>query len=224
MRKILVLGTVSVMFLLLLTSCGVKKEDNLIKQNISDLTIDLLEGGDDNFTVSVHVGEKEKAKNLDGVCSEKQTFFLIKVTPKNLTSIDSIEYKITSGESVYNGVLAKSVASRGYSQDLAKLISYDKGFKMELTYGDVKSEIQVATVFQEGMIGYEAAIQKVSDKFSEKIESMKTDGKFNGEVVLRLISDKSGQEAKYFWYAAIVDADKNTVSTLIDCKTGDFIS
>lgn len=223
MRKVLGLTIGMILSMFLLVSCQKAPEkQDVYKGSISDLTTDVLEGVTDNFTVTISIGEREKQPSLDGKCGEKQTFFMIRVMPTKVTTQSTVEYKLTAGDKTYNGVLPKALSTRGYMQDLEKSVAYDKEMDIELIYGDVTETVKLKSVIADGMLDYEQAVAKLTEKYGEKITELTNGQTFNGEIIVRLISDKKSTDKHFYWYMAIVDGEKNMSSCLVDATSGEF--
>ena len=201
-------------FPIALTACG-NANENLIKNNMSEITQDYFFGENDNYSVSLSCGKREEPYLLNGKSEKKVDFSLIVLKDKHqLLNKNFVEANfINNGENV-NICLQYNPFNNCYMYDLGYKVSKEMAFQLN------------AEIIQFEKINFNIDSQnaiKISCKmFEDLIENYKTDGKLYAEFYLKVLGDKQGDNL--YWCFTIIGQDDKCFNLILSTNDGKVVA
>lgn len=212
MKKLL-LGLLILIVPLIFTACG-NANENLVKNNMSEITQNYFYGENDDFCLSLSVGKREEPYLLDGVSQNKVDFSLIIFKDKtNLLNKTLIEAQIIIDGKVEDVLLQFNPFSNSYM--------YDLGYKVD---GEIEFEFNEQKIKLDKInfdIDEQKAVEISCKTFENLIENYKNNGKLFAECYLKVLGDKQGG---LYWCFTLVGRDNKSFNLILSTIDGKVVA
>lgn len=211
---------VSAIFIFVLISAGLifgcKKQG--VEDCFGEETLYYFYGENENISSSISVGKREKEYSQDGYSSELCDFSLIQVeglvqTQNELVCtilINEKEEKLTLLYNPLNGFFVNDLGRKINQNDNVTLIIENA----QINYENISNHFNIKN---------KDAIKIAKDYFKNEINSLYKNGKFEGEVYLRVVKSFD-KNTLFYWYFCIQKRSGESRSVLITCVEGKIVS
>ena len=218
MKKFSICLLIILIFPLMLFGCTSSKS---VSDSLSEVTKIYFSGTDSksNIVASISVGEREEPYKLDGYNNKTCGFSLINVDFGQKIVEDDLEVKIIINENESDLILFFNPVTNSYMADLGyELNPEDKVFIIYANY-----QIEFENVSQFFVVDYMKALKIGESNLEEEIKKLTVNGNFNGEVYLKILTEKSSSFNKLFWAYTIIDREGNENNVVIDVDDENII-
>lgn len=211
-----------------LFACKAKKPN----ENL-DLTKHLIEvrdvmfiSSDEEYTISLLSGEREKDYSLDGQISELVPFgvLILNRTDGSAINSENITYAITFDESYYTGNMEKSPYDNSFLVDIETSVPQDSQVSVTINLGGGQVvDKTLECVSKNFAVSKDRAIELATSNLKSNISKLNKSGEW--EAYVRILKDYSDIENKtYYWYIAFIGSDGSTAGILIDSANEEIVS
>ncbi len=197
-----------------LSGCGMSVEEN-ISQNVSEYRQNFFIGIGENFSVTFTDGEREKDFIADGVKSPLVDFGVIVVKTNDLSQKKFVFY---IGDEKIEGEFEVNPFDNSLVADICKKVSKDDNLTIE--YNGEK--VVLACLSKEWKVDYNKAFDIFVQKNKEKLKIYNTNNGFEGEIYIKIVSDKKDMSDIYY-YVLCVTRNGDVIANLIDVKSGEIL-
>ncbi len=220
MRKILSIISVSTFCAIFLLFLGCAKNDSGYDKVISEIRDNVYVSSVDEWSFSAVSGEREKNYKIDGVANGRDEFFILTVEGY-FASAPTCSFTIN--DKTYSGIMKKHPFNNSYSYEInVKNNSSEVHVSLQCANDSVQTTLK--SVKTEQTKTYSQAFSKAKKELETTLKSHLKNGVFNGEVYIRLISNPTQDDGKYFWYVAFYKSESECYSVLIDSESGDVVA
>ncbi len=205
MKKILVF----LLLILSLFNLGCNSKLNSVTNNISELQLTYYIYEDNDYTISVISGIREKDYVLDGVSTESKDYCVLMLEQTNFKEINSVNIRINGKDNLITPLL--NPYNNNYVYDLEIPLSSDN--LISVSFDDKFFSLEnLAVNFEHS---YKDCINSVisDDKLQEYFSGIN----FNGEVFIRLIKLKDFDNI--FYQILFVNTDFSSLQYVINPNT-----
>lgn len=186
---------------------------------VSELRSDVFCGENENFSASVYSGFKEKPFCHDGEIGETKLMLTVKLFEKQKID-EEIEIKIEFGGDCYEKSLNYDPVSRALSCDLEVNSLPEKTLNLTVCYGETTAIIELKSKLNENTVSYTVALESANRKAAEFLKQNTTNGKFNGEISIRLLCEN---DRNYYYVGYILESGLKA-AYLIDGASGEVLA
>ncbi len=207
--------------LLMLSAVGCKKRYCGFEEYLSELRTDYLTAECDAGRVDIATGTRENPYAIDGVSGDKEEFTVLTFTPNEFLPNMTYTYRVVIDGVEHTGQLVMHPFAESYSADIADK-SDGREIPLSLSAGENLYEMTAASVLSETMIGAERALEVAYAALKPKIDALKSGGRLNAELYVRVIPNPIDDKGGYYWYVAA--CGDTTVAVLIDPVTEEIVA
>lgn len=191
---------------------------NLVKNNMSEITEDYYFFENQDFSLSVSVGERENPYLIDGIHHATVDFSLIILKDKNLSlTSNTLACKVFIDKVESEIILEYNPISNAYMADLGYTIN--KGEELEF---EIKgARFACPLISQDFTISSKEALMVSIDQFKELLERNISNNNLNGECYLKILWLK-GEDL--FWCFTFVGRDYKSYNLIISIRDGSILA
>ncbi|NLC17394.1 MAG: hypothetical protein GX756_05910 [Clostridiales bacterium] len=213
-------------FMILLAFCSINmgcgsKIPSQIKDNLSEVRVNIYEFSNDNISVNIITGEREDPYVLDGTAKGMTEYTVITMIPENPDNISAeitYNYLLKTGKKDYSGSFSMHPFGNSYAAEIGEKIDV-KSVQLSVTATkddwNFEENVVLESILTSEMIGWEDALLIGVEALKKATESMYDKKTLKAEVYVKLLCDPLGKTSDHFWYVAFADGTK-IVSALID--------
>lgn len=221
MKKIsLLLFSILIMFSYIIIGCSGKIPSE-IKNNLSEIRVNIFEATNDNISVNIITGQREEPYVLNGTAQGMKDYTVITIIPENPDNISAditYNYLLKTGKKDYSGSFTLHPFGNSYAAEIAEKIN-TKSVELKITASkddwNFNETIVMESILTEDMINWEDALIIGMDALENTISSMYSKKALKAEVYVKLLCDPLGKTTDHYWYVAFADG-KKIASALID--------
>lgn len=196
----------------------------LAKQNASEKGMCyFLDKTNDLATLSVYSGERENPYNLDGVHNATKAFTLI-LLRTNLLDVMQPTFSIKIDGVNYDGQLEYNPIDNTYYYDLGISVLNNSLIMGTVMVKDMEFSFTPTNQNTTWGIDFDEAFDIGLNSMKGVIENLVSNGKFDGETYVKVVTDNSGILDTYYYYVGIIDVDGNMYSVVLDTVDGKILS
>ena len=196
--------------------------DTEVKDNISELTLNVFVGRTENAEVTLITGEREAPYAVDGVSNARQPYTIISVKPSAIGETAAYDYVIKAAGNEYRGKLSLHPFGITFIDTVNK--KAEGAVSVTLTRGEHTEEVVLNPQFNENMITWEQALETGISCIKKEVDSLYEGKNLLGEVYIRFTGDPLNESAEYYWYIAVVGNNGRTYAALIHPLSGEVIA
>ena len=216
LRSILCVFTIFALVVFCSCASDIDGYDKVISE-IRDNRLVASEGG---FSYVATSGEREKDYKVDGESGERTEYFIFTVEGFFATA-PTCEFSI--GEKKYSSVMQKHPFADSYSFEVGEKFDGNE-ITVLLKTDNEEKEVVLKTVKTEKTKSASFAFSVAQKELSSAISKHVENGKFDGEVYVRLVPNPTGDDGRYFWYVAFYKSANECYSVLIDSESGEVLA
>lgn len=224
-KKALVILSLTVILCVVLGGC-LQQKSNLEKVNdlISLRQTMLLEGGNDDFRVSINQTMQEELFIADGKVGKMIEKTDLTVKPNKAELLDkTYKYTIVGEKGTLEGEMVKDRLGVLFVDDIEGIGNIGRVLQVKVKYDDQEVTIELADKMSQG-IGSTEALEIAYETFKDKIdEALASDKGLGREVYIKMVSDKNGGEDSY-WYVSFIASTSDYWSVLVNAISGEVVS
>ncbi|MGN0788605.1 MAG: hypothetical protein ACI4MY_01600 [Christensenellales bacterium] len=224
-KKALVILSLTLILCVVLGGC-LEQKSNLEKVNdlISLRQTMLLEGGNDDFRVSINQTMQEELFVADGKVGKLVEKTDLTVKPNKAELLDkTYRYTIVGEKGTLEGELVKDRLGVLFVDDVEGISNIGRVLQVKVKYDDQEVTIELADKMSQG-IGSADALEIAYETFKDKIdEALASDSGLGREVYIKLVLDKNGGEDTY-WYVSFIASTSDYWSVLVNAVSGEVVS
>ncbi len=203
----------------LLNGCQTSTQ-NLVKNNMSEITEDYYLFENQDFSLSVSVGRRENPYLIDGIHHDTVDFSLITLKDKNLAlTAKEIECKVFINNLESKIILEYNPIANAYMGDLGFAIKKDQNLEFEIN----NFKFSCPLISQNFLISWQDALNSSIEKFKELLEKNISNNTLNGECYLKILGLK-GDDDNLFWCFTFVGRDYKSYNLIISIKDGSILA
>ncbi|HHW90621.1 MAG TPA: hypothetical protein GX745_06965 [Clostridiales bacterium] len=220
MKKAITVFMILFALCLINMGCGGKIPPQ-IKDNLSEVRVNIYEFSNDNMSVNIITGEREDPYVLDGTAKGMTEYTVITMIPENPDNISAeitYNYLLKTGKKDYSGSFSMHPFGNSYAAEIGEKIDVKSvQLSVNATKDDWNFEENVVleSILTNEMIDWEEALLIGADSLKDATASMYDKKTLKAEVYVKLLCDPLGKTSDHFWYVAFADG-KKIVSALID--------
>lgn len=218
-KKIFVIISLFLFSMIFFVSCT-KLEYAKIENQISEQTQILFAGEGLDFFVTLTGGLREEPYIKDGYSNPKVDFAVICLTLFNGANEDVIPITIKINGKEYSKILERNLIKSNYMTDLQIELKDNDDIYFYCDGQEVKLN-NVSDTFE---TNYQEAIDIFFENFNDKLGELIVNGRFKGEVYLKILNNPIQNKGVYFWYVAVVGQNGNTYSAVIDTMSNQVLA
>lgn len=199
--------------------CG-KTINNVVRENMSEITKVYYFGQNDDFYATLSVGERENEYFYDGKSTDNVNYALLTIKFNNYLNEDIIWIQVASGEN--------SIRVEAEYNDMSDTFMVDIVDEIELSdtvfvnYNGSSAELEkVSTNFT---IQYDKAIDIACENLQSELENLKSYSHFNGECYLRILNQKENNFDDFYWCFTCLGQDESNFSIIISSVDGSILA
>lgn len=197
------------------TACN-KSEPENEKGNISRIVNSYFVGENENFFISLEIGEREKNFIADGVATDVKPFAEMIITPQKAIDNESVEFTIT-GE---NASVSGTAVTNKFGEYKIEVSALDfEPISVTILIAETPEEISFSNVLQNKLTALDV-VNIAEHEFEERILQEQADG-LSREVYIKLIS---GDNENYYYYVSYIGTGVDYWGLLISPDDGTIIS
>ncbi len=193
-----------------------KSHEEMIAENMSEITYTYFYGKCDEFEISISSGEREEPYIYDGRNEEKCDFGLVVAKLNSKAEKESMVFSINGDAS--SGLLEYNLMTGTYMLDIERQFSQDDVISVK--YGN--TQITLDCLSKDFVVDYNSAIQIGVQEFSEEISSMIQKEELKAECYLKILDNLSNGFETRFWCFSIVNIEGEHLNCIIDVETGEI--
>ncbi len=219
MKKILLL-LLSFFITLAFIGCAGKIPSE-IKDNLSEIRINIFEATNDNISVNIITGQREEPYVLNGTAQGMTDYTVITIIPENPDNISAditYNYLLKTGKKDYSGSFTLHPFGNSYAAEISEKINTNSvELKVTASKDDwnFNESIVMESILTENMINWEDALLIGMKALENSISPMYSKKALKAEVYVKLLCDPLGKTTDHYWYVAFADG-KIIASALID--------
>ena len=207
---------ISLFFLFVLPlfiGCGKINFNTHAHTYISEYRKNLFMNKTGNMIVTFTSGEREKDYDLTGTKTPLVDFGVL--TVKFFIEVGDIlpTFELKIDDKDYIGQLERNPFDGSFVFDIEKQVDDEAEITLKLI--DFEQNLKLVCVSSSWKTTWEDAAQIFSQKFNSEILKHTSEGKFLGEIYIKIVSDSKDLENIY-WYVLCVCQDGNIYSCLIE--------
>ncbi len=211
MRKILVVVMIFVS-IFMLSGCGQERRP---ENSFSEITYDYYSGTNDTLFASISVGKREEPYAIDGNHGENVDFSLVTLKFSSRQQFNQLAVDVVNDDGTMQLLLEFNPLNNSYMGDLGRAIDGE----ISIIYGETILNLQKTS--ENFSINYQTAIEKAILALDGEIEKYYTNGIFEGECYLKILSEVDEKFEDLYWVFTIVGKNGDTSNVVIDTITGD---
>lgn len=192
-----------------------------IKDNLSEIRINIFEATNDNISVNIITGQREEPYVLNGSAQGMNEYTVITIIPENPDNISTditYNYLLKTGKKDYSGSFTLHPFGNSYAAEISEKIN-TKSVEIKITASkddwNFNESIVMESILTENMISWEDALLIGMEALENSISSMYSKKNLKAEVYVKLLCDPLGKTTDHYWYVAFADG-KKVASALID--------
>ncbi len=205
MKKFLVF----ILLVLSLFNLGCNSKLNSVTNNISELQLTYYIYEDDDYTISLISGSREKDYILDGISTESKNYCVLMLEQTNFQELNNINIRINGKDNLITPLL--NPYNNNYVYDLEIPLSSDN--LISVSFDDKFFSLENLAV--NFAYSYKTCIDSIIN--DDKLLEFFNGNKFNGEVFIRLIKLKDFDNI--FYQILFVSTDFSSVQYVINPNT-----
>lgn len=205
MKKFLVF----ILLVLSLFNLGCNSKLNSVTNNISELQLTYYIYEDDDYTISLISGIREKDYILDGISTESKNYCVLMLEQTNFQELNNINIRINGKDNLITPLL--NPYNNNYVYDLEIPLSSDN--LISVSFDDKFFSLENLAV--NFAYSYKTCIDSIIN--DDKLLEFFNGNKFNGEVFIRLIKLKDFDNI--FYQILFVSTDFSSVQYVINPNT-----
>lgn len=210
---LIMLGLVSI-----LGGCGSSLE-SLLLSNISEVQEHVFVGASKGIVATFVVGNREEDYIKNGISTKSVPFAVLTIASEEKTAITVDNFNLLIGKCEYSGHMLKNPYTGEYQVDLDDV--RDGGDVVLLaTICGVQVDIALLSISDDLNFNFNDAIGVVADSRSEKINGVLKNGKFNGEVYIKLLGELKRNNKDLSWGITIISTDGKRINFVVSADTG----
>ncbi len=196
------------------SSCsnGCKKE-NPLTLNVSSLRLDVFQGENENYVLSLFPETRENPLVLDGKIGEFEKVVIVKLKIKG-EDIGSYSVNFATDKQ-YVANFSFNAFSDCYTTTILVEKLPDKPIIATISHNEKQENVTLNSLKKQDTVSSDAALKNAYEFKKDYVDSLTVNKAFNGEIIIKLMSEKE----KNYWYVGFVTEEK-TLAVLIDGKTG----
>lgn len=165
-------------------------------------------------------GEREKEYDLSGFKTPLVEFGVLTVK-FNMDVGDILPtFELSVNDKIFNGQLEKNPFDGSFVYDIECQVDDEDDITLKLI--DFEQNLRLVCVSKNWKSSWEDAVEVFNQKFNKELTMHTKDGKFLGEIYVKIVSDGRDLENIY-WYVLCVLQDGNIYSCLINPNTLEVI-
>ena len=199
--------------------CG-KTINNVVRENMSEITKVYYFGQNDDFYATLSVGERENEYFYDGKSTDNVNYTLLTIKFNNYLNEDIIWIQVASGEN--------SIRVEAEYNDMSDTFMVDIVDEIELSdtvfvnYNGSSAELE--KVSANFTIQYDKAIDIACENLQSELENLKSYSHFNGECYLRILNQKENNFDDFYWCFTCLGQDESNFSIIISSVDGSILA
>lgn len=220
-----VIGFMLLCFTICLTGCNSLKVYDYAKNNIAEYRQNLYVGENENISVSLTSGCREKDYVVNGFCTEPIEFAVLTFNLKQDVSVpETVNYVLTVGTARYDGLLEKNPYNGSYVCDIKKIIESQEVITAKIIAGDFVDYVELKTVTEKWNVNYDNALRLACVELKNELSEFIENNEFYAECYIKIINDETISENNYFWYVNFVSKTGKTFAVVIDPVSNEIMA
>lgn len=196
----------------------------LCEKNLSEVRYNVFSGETDTYTASFMTGKREKPYSVNGVSEKAVDFGLLTITFKGNDTPLTASYKLTINDTEKTGNLEYNQYDNNFMVDVGEIVGDDAKINVEITVGTTKSSIDLVCKNTDFEITWQTALNIGAKELEKNIKANTINGKLNGEIYIKIITDINGNFDDYFWYVSLYTKNGDNYAIIINPKTGEIMA
>ncbi|MGN0771918.1 MAG: hypothetical protein ACI4MI_04985 [Christensenellales bacterium] len=225
-KKALVILSFVLIICLCFVGC-VEQKSNIEKVNdlISLRQTMFLEGGNEDFRVSINQTQQEELFIADGKVGKIVEKTDLTVKPNKADLLDkSYKYTIVGEKGTLEGELVKDKLGVLFVDDIEGISNLGRILQVKIRYDEQEVTIELADKMAD-CIDSNTAVEIAYNTFKDKIDAaLASEEGLCREVYVKMVFDKEGNNSDVYWYVSFIASRSDYWSVLINSATGEVIS
>ena len=202
-----------------LAGCG-KTINDVVRENMSELTQDFYYAENDDFVATLSVGEREEEYFYDGKKTDSVQFALLTLSFKEYLNEKIIKVQVASGDTSKIVEMEYNDLSGTFMADIVNEIEIGESVFVNFD-GNVVELEKTSSNFT---IQSNEAINIACENLQTELEELKSFSHFNGECYLRVLNQKENKFDDFYWCFTCIDNEGGNFSVIISTSDGSVLA
>ncbi len=213
------LAIVLLFCVLCFVGCG-KKTEEIVIENMSELTKDFFFGENEKCYATLSVGTREKDYLMDGKSTPKTDFSLFCITffEENVKNMIVVEVSVNGQKKMYD--MEFNSFSNAYMVDLEKKILPDD----EIAFAYEGESVSLANLSKNFGVNWKEAISIACKNFEKAIDGEIKHGVCSAEFYLKILDKRANNFDDFFWCFTILNDKNESKSIIISTTDGSVLA
>lgn len=222
MKRLFILGLL-ITTAILFSACG-GTTLQLCQQNLSEVRYNVFDGQNDTYSATFMSGKREEPYSVNGKSENAVDFGLLTVTFRGADTPLTAKYKLIINDTEKIGDLEYNQYENNFMVDIKEIVQDDAKITLDVIVGTTTSSTELVCKNSDFEITWQTALNIGAKELENQIKENTTNGKLNGEVYLKIITDLNGNFDDYFWYVSLYTKNGDTFAIIINPKTGEVMA
>ena len=205
---------------LFLFSCGSVELKNHSHTYISEYRKNLFANKTGNLLATFTSGEREKDYDLTGVKTPLVSFGVLTVIFDIDIGESTSTFELCVNDKIFTGELERNPYDGSYVYDIQEQVEDDDTITLKIN--ELDQNLKLVCLSASWHSTWEDAVSIFSQKYNSEIASHSKEGKFLGEIYVKIVSKTRNLENIY-WYVLCVCQDGKIYSCLVDVNTNEIV-
>ena len=219
-KSILFLTCFALILTVFLLGCGEVNFKTHAHTFISEYRKNLFLNKTGNIFATFTSGERERDYDLTGTKTPLVDFGVLTVKFDNDIGNTLPKFELMVNDKLFSGELEKNPFDGSFVFDICTQVEDDDEITLKLI--DFDQNLKLVCVSSSWASNWEDAVEIFNQKFNNEIISHTKDGKFLGEIYVKIVSSNKNLDNIY-WYVLCVCQDGNIYSCLIEPNTMEIL-
>lgn len=207
-----------------ISACGKDSVIVAIEGSLAEKRIALVDSTTTGAYASIMTGYREEEYVINGIATELIEFCVVTFMIDGFEAYDYTKAQcvINIGIERYERDLELNPYDNSLVTDLGKIYNIDENVMARLLVNGKTYKFYFKPVSREWCVDSDSAIRIYADYFREDLQSFITSAKLQGEVYVKILSDR--KLGAYYWHISFVSTSGDRLSAVIDVETGELVS
>ncbi len=207
-----------VMLVLSITLVGCNKKID-IKDSFSEITKLYFHAEDEDKSCTISVGQREDVYIIDGKHTKNVDFSLITLKFNKIIEQNQIEVDFIINDETKHVLLELNPGNQCYMADLGYALNQNDVINLVFE----NKSLNLVNLSNSFYIDYESAIEIAVKDLGEDLNTFYSNGNFNGECYLKVLTLKNRGEEGLFWIFSAVSENRESKNIIINIDDGSIL-
>lgn len=197
-----------------------------IWENVAEIRQFVVCGESEECFATLMCGLREVDYKIDGYANDLIDFGVITIVfNEDGLKSQQAEFVLFVGTKKYSGELVKNPFDNTLVADIKEIVDQSQNISLEIYIDDTKiSSLKLRNVGSEWQIKYEDCVDILLNNYKAQVKSFVNNGKFEGEVYLKIMNAYELSVKDFYYYVSIVGRTGGSISMIVCPETGNVLA